>query len=1234
MTFQVILTGSVLSDVASALFFARDASLNVSFSALSALADNLATKLFNQNAALSSDGQRSWFLDSDFIITDPLSNGTAHFISLNYFDAAMLYARNAFTAALPRFTEDAVRARQFIFSNGLTTIWDGVSVSGSISSGDISYFSSLSTIVLLSLALVCAFLVLFIIAISVKTLRDVITRFRAATISIAVSLLIGRRAAKKISRGYKDAEDKLGFRLKDSEQNLADADVRDLVRAGKSRKSLVEMDAGGGVLGVAQEMPANRVDDGGLTIKEGGGIESTKDENPFAPSAPRAASDDELSDEEVDAISLTSSLNVQRVKGQPVDADAKARVMSQFLDGAGAETKTDAPSDASSTNASLKTTKGGSGVRGPAALKAKVDDGSIATLPNEAINLPDSKIDREVATASPVSSPPTRSRKIIAFAAVNERDVHSIPKALSSAQSEAHEVGDSHFNRVLFIVLAVCLAGVVAVSVSNFQIIGGIQILAPKSMEARSLKSVIVDLVPPSISLIRPLLDFYLYLEAKTFNNTAELLTIRDDISNLRSSFNQRVQYWDETLMGDDGLKELLTGRITKTANKFFSFGFDTFIPLVNAGNLTAARSVILADMDILHNDFDALIAEASALCDADIKKAVHELKSTPLLNLAIVGAAVGGAVVAFAFAVAFAGERVLEALRRWLSRRVSHVYSGADERPASPTKSLAVSTALSEAALGGMGRPVILFLCVYVVVIAALTAGAAAVGNSTSTLSDSYKSLSKFELLLEEIAPPNLYLEYAFLHNYVISYALDYANIEEGLMELVDGISRFNDAQTSWCTGSIPTLARAYVCDRVRASGVNFQELFEGPFTVKVNSSDVMGFRAFVATAMRRSFEEHRSEVTWASRQIRNDYLALEKSVFYDVGFSRILLAFAAVVAMALPPFIAWILLYDPNLKRNLRVLDFLSRGDGSARSTLFSRLRASIRRSDVLWFRPPLHAAVFILLLSFTALSILLPIRHLPEVNALAPVASKVATRSALSFLSIHLLRELVLAKGIASRADTAVALRNVVRDFAALHADIKAIVKLDDPAQVELLYSPSCLLLSKSNCSVPPVHFPSVVGKGLDYLVSFFISLQVDLASTYRDRENFNSSVGPRRYVDSVMDADSRISFVFESFSADLAQGFARSGDLVIARSAELFSEIHFELRLLYGAYLGLVAIGFFAIYLRSTISTVKQEAEKVRTFIKVLPMHMINSRETELTVKRLFVNAEEDENDTES
>lgn len=87
------------------------------------------------------------------------------------------------------------------------------------------------------------------------------------------------------------------------------------------------------------------------------------------------------------------------------------------------------------------------------------------------------------------------------------------------------------------------------------------------------------------------------------------------------------------------------------------------------------------------------------------------------------------------------------------------------------------------------------------------------------------------------------------------------------------------------------------------------------------------------------------------------------------------------------------------------------------------------------------------------------------------------------------------------------------------------------------------------------------------------------------------------------------------------------------MITAASARMFSNLHLQLRALYGVYVSAVLLLFYGVYVKRTMEGVKNEARRVQTFVRVLPLGVVEEEALEGALKGLFVDAEDAEEDEE-
>lgn len=241
----------------------------------------------------------------------------------------------------------------------------------------------------------------------------------------------------------------------------------------------------------------------------------------------------------------------------------------------------------------------------------------------------------------------------------------------------------------------------------------------------------------------------------------------------------------------------------------------------------------------------------------------------------------------------------------------------------------------------------------------------------------------------------------------------------------------------------------------------------------------------------------------------------------------------------------------------------------------------------------------------------------RHLPELTQLAPIANQVGRREALTFLSIILGRERFV------RDEITDALLNNKEHVVLLEATIAELDILNyaltygahfgitegkrgSAAVLDLLNNPACLLPS-GNCDSGRV-FNNDRVNGLSHLITTTMNA-IKFVDKFSQLLNETTFPPMDRVRDTAQQPEMR--FLIDNFRGDLAAGFKK---LSAAESnSDAVSQMHFELRLLFGVSCGVAIFIFYIALFRQGVAFMIQEAVESRLFLTTIPTTAISKKD---------------------
>jgi len=187
---------------------------------------------------------------------------------------------------------------------------------------------------------------------------------------------------------------------------------------------------------------------------------------------------------------------------------------------------------------------------------------------------------------------------------------------------------------------------------------------------------------------------------------------------------------------------------------------------------------------------------------------------------------------------------------------------------------------------------------------------------------------------------------------------------------------------------------------------------------------------------------------------------------------------------------------------------------------------------------------------------------------------------------------------------------------------------------------VYAPGCPWrqneTSQINCTVPSR--PQMVVNGLfGLLLAFYDACESILARNLPDawgdflRPPQNCSVmgSVRLNPDKVklLETDSDLAFIIESFDGDLFQALQSVERVLEVEQNAIFEMVHFEGRLLYGIFIALLCVLFYFTIFRNTLLGSKEEIQRTLQFLEHMPYSVLEKQDAEV-LRTFFLEREYD------
>jgi hypothetical protein len=180
----------------------------------------------------------------------------------------------------------------------------------------------------------------------------------------------------------------------------------------------------------------------------------------------------------------------------------------------------------------------------------------------------------------------------------------------------------------------------------------------------------------------------------------------------------------------------------------------------------------------------------------------------------------------------------------------------------------------------------------------------------------------------------------------------------------------------------------------------------------------------------------------------------------------------------------------------------------------------------------------------------------------------------------------------------------------------------------AQHALLFDAGCFFENRTppNCTDGDHPFPYAVASGLDFLIDFVVTL---LRKMLQEHATPPSETTPLSAFEILRGRSPEVDFLLRSFDGHLDRGMERGITLVLEETSSTFEVIHYELRILYGVFVGYLLFFFFGVFFQNTIRSVRAEADRARVFVQTMPLRAVTDEAAERMVQAVFAGGDEDD-----
>jgi hypothetical protein len=180
-----------------------------------------------------------------------------------------------------------------------------------------------------------------------------------------------------------------------------------------------------------------------------------------------------------------------------------------------------------------------------------------------------------------------------------------------------------------------------------------------------------------------------------------------------------------------------------------------------------------------------------------------------------------------------------------------------------------------------------------------------------------------------------------------------------------------------------------------------------------------------------------------------------------------------------------------------------------------------------------------------------------------------------------------------------------------------------RLGSPEILAMFDSPNCLL-ENGKCDSDRL-FNSARSNGLAVLINSLIDSLSRIQSIVDDSGN-SSAVSSTKMKFEKFRQVSDASFIESAIFTDSADGLRKLDNL--QRNAQVLTDIHFELRLMFGLTVAYAVFIFYFFAFRRTVSDLISEAVESRIFLRTIPMEKVPKTQSQKLFELFFSNGYEE------
>jgi hypothetical protein len=174
-----------------------------------------------------------------------------------------------------------------------------------------------------------------------------------------------------------------------------------------------------------------------------------------------------------------------------------------------------------------------------------------------------------------------------------------------------------------------------------------------------------------------------------------------------------------------------------------------------------------------------------------------------------------------------------------------------------------------------------------------------------------------------------------------------------------------------------------------------------------------------------------------------------------------------------------------------------------------------------------------------------------------------------------------------------------------------------RLGSPEILKIFDSPSCLI-ENGQCDSKQL-FYSARSNGLAVLINSLIDSLGRVQAIVAESGNMTAASSTKEKFDkfrSVSDA----AFIESAVFTDSADGLRKLDNL--QRNAQVLTDIHFELRLMFGLTVAYAVVIFYFFAFRRTVSDLISEAVESRIFLRTIPMEKLPKTQSQKLFELFF------------